>query len=53
MNNKEILGTTVVSYKYQITIPKRVRNSCRFEKGDVIVFEREGDRLYLKAGNES
>ena len=27
--------------------------SLTFEKGDVIVFERKGDRLYLKAGNES
>ncbi len=51
MTDKEVLGTTTVSYKYQITIPKKVRKSCRFAEGDVIVFERENDRLYIRNGS--
>lgn len=48
MSEKEVLGTTVISYKYQITLPKRVRSCYNFERGDLIVFEREGDKLYVK-----
>jgi len=52
MTDKEILGTSTITYKYQITIPKRVRSSCNFKKGDLLVFEREGDRIYIKNGND-
>ena len=52
MSNKETLGTTIISYKYQITIPKKVRQTYKFEKGDLIVFEVEDDRLYIKSGKE-
>ncbi len=52
MTNKEVLGTTVVSHKYQITLPKRVRVCYKFEKGDLIVFERDGERLYVKTGKD-
>lgn len=53
MTNREILGTTKVTYKYQITIPKEVRTRYGFKVGDIIVFVRDGDRLYLKGNNES
>lgn len=52
MSDKEVMGTTVVSYKYQITLPKRVRASYKFEKGDLIVFERNGDQLCIKTGKD-
>lgn len=48
MADKEILGTTTVSHKYQITLPKRVRKAYGFEEGDLIVFERDGDGLFIK-----
>ena len=50
MSEKEVMGTTVISYKYQITLPKRVRTNYQFEQGDLIVFERDGDKLYIKTG---
>ena len=49
MTDKEILGTSKITYKYQITIPKAVRSSCGFEKGDLLVFERDGGRLWIKS----
>jgi len=52
MTDKEILGTSTITYKFQITIPKRVRDSCNFKKGDLLVFEKEGGRLYIKDGND-
>ena len=52
MADKEVLGTTTISYKYQITIPKKVRNHYKFKEGDVIVYERESGRLYIRAGND-
>ena len=49
----EVLGTSKVTYKYQITIPKNVRHNCNFKEGDMVVFEKDGDRLYLKPGRMS
>lgn len=45
--NKEILGMSTITYKYQITIPKRVREKRGLSEGDTIVFVDEGDRVYL------
>lgn len=51
MNKKEILGMSKITYKYQITIPKKVRERCRFEEGDVILFVEEENRLYIKTSD--
>lgn len=51
MTNKEILGMSKITYKYQITIPKEVRRRCGFEEGNLLVFEKDGDRLYIKASH--
>ena len=48
----EILGMTTVTYKYQITIPKKVREKHNFKEGDSIIFVEENDRLYLKTSSE-
>ncbi len=53
MNGEEILGTSTITYKYQITIPKRVRNTCKFEKGDLVVFVKDGDKLYLRTSADA
>ena len=52
MTGKNILGTSKITYKYQITIPKDVRNRCQFEKGDILVFVEEENKLYIKASND-
>ena len=48
----EILGMTKVTYKYQITIPKKVREKHKFKEGDTIIFVEEDDRIYLKSSTE-
>jgi len=37
----------VVTKKYQVTIPKEVREALRIKAGDEVVFVREGDRYVL------
>ena len=53
MTNEDILGASKITYKYQITIPKEVRNRCGYEQGDLVVFVREDNRLYLKSNNSN
>ena len=47
VTKKEILGMSTITYKYQITIPKRVREKHGLSEGSTIVFVEEGDRVYL------
>jgi len=35
---REILGMSKLTYKYQVTIPKRVRDELGFKEGDTIIF---------------
>ncbi|CUR52692.1 protein of unknown function [Nitrosotalea devaniterrae] len=46
-SKKEILGMTTISYKFQITIPKKVREKHRLQEGDSIMFIEENDKIYL------
>jgi AbrB family looped-hinge helix DNA binding protein len=46
-SKKEILGMTTISYKFQITIPKKVREKHGLQEGDSIMFIEENDRIYL------
>lgn len=43
---------TTITYKYQITIPKKVREKHKLTEGDTIIFVEEDGRLYLKIGTE-
>jgi AbrB family looped-hinge helix DNA binding protein len=49
---KEILGTTTMSHKFQITIPKKVRAKHGLKEGDTIVFVDENDKLYITKSTE-
>ncbi len=51
-SKNEILGMTTITYKYQITIPKKVREKHKFKEGDTIIFVEEDDRIYLKSSIE-
>ena len=44
---KEILGMSKITYKFQVTIPKRVRDRFRLNEGDMVVFIEEDGRLIL------
>ena len=48
----EVLGMSTITHKYQITIPKKVREKHKLEEGDSIIFVEEDERLYLKTSTE-
>ena len=43
---------TTITHKYQITIPKKVREKHKLAEGDTIIFVDENDRIYLKTNAE-
>lgn len=51
-SKREILGMSTITYKFQVTIPKRVRERFEFEKGDMLVFAEEDGRLILMKSTE-
>jgi AbrB family looped-hinge helix DNA binding protein len=44
----EILGKSTVTGKYQLTLPKRVREYLRADNGDLMVFIREEGKILVK-----
>lgn len=46
----EILGDSKLSRKFQITVPKDVRDILRLGTGDRLVFVAEKDRVLVKRG---
>ena len=51
-SKKEILGMSTISHKFQVTIPKEVRDDKNWREGDRIVFVKEDDRVYLTTSKE-
>ena len=52
MAKKEALGMTTITYKYQVTIPKKLREKHRFEIGDTIMFVEEDGKVFLKKNTD-
>jgi len=48
----EVLGTTRMSHKFQITIPKEVRERFHLKEEDLVVFVDEGGKLVLKKSTQ-
>lgn len=46
-SKKEILGMTTITYKFQVTIPKKVREKHSLKEGDTLMFIEEDDRIYV------
>jgi AbrB family looped-hinge helix DNA binding protein len=46
-SKKEILGMTTMSHKFQVTIPKKVREKHNLQESDTIMFVEENDRVYI------
>ena len=44
----EIMGTSKLSKKFQITIPKRVREQYNLKEADLLMFIGNSDSLTLK-----
>jgi len=49
---REVLGVDKITYKYQVTIPKRVRKGFGLKVGELIVFIEEDGRLILAKSTE-
>jgi AbrB family looped-hinge helix DNA binding protein len=41
-----------ITYKFQVTIPKRVREKFNFNEGDMLVFVEENGKLVLMKSTE-
>jgi AbrB family looped-hinge helix DNA binding protein len=52
MTKKEILGMSTITYKFQVTVPKKVREAHNLKEGDTIMFVEENDRIYIKKSTE-
>ena len=44
---KEILGTSKLTYKFQVTIPKEVRAKFGLKERDLVVFVNDNGKLVL------
>ena len=42
---REVLGLSKISYKYQVTIPKQVREKFQLKEGDMLIFVEEDNKL--------
>jgi AbrB family looped-hinge helix DNA binding protein len=49
---REILGVSPMSYKFQITVPKKVREKMKLKGGDSVAFVEEGGRFYVTKSTE-
>ena len=49
---RELLGISKITYKFQVTIPKRVREKFNFNEGDMLVFIEENGKLILMKSTE-
>jgi AbrB family looped-hinge helix DNA binding protein len=51
-NKREILGLSTITYKFQVTIPKKVRDRIKLKEGDSLTFIEEDGRVYLGKSTE-
>lgn len=50
MSKRRVLGSSVITRNYQVTIPSRVREQFKVEEGDLILFIVEGEKLIIEKG---
>jgi len=44
---REVLGVSKLTYKFQITVPKEVRERFQLKEGETVVFIEEDGKLVL------
>jgi AbrB family looped-hinge helix DNA binding protein len=49
---REILGVSPMSHKFQITVPKKVREKMKLKGGDTVTFIEESGRIYVGKSTE-
>jgi bifunctional DNA-binding transcriptional regulator/antitoxin component of YhaV-PrlF toxin-antitoxin module len=45
-----VIGKSTLTGRYQLTLPKSVREFLRADNGDFIVFFKDHDRILVKRG---
>jgi AbrB family looped-hinge helix DNA binding protein len=50
---REILGTSRMSSKFQITVPKEVRDRFKIKAEEIVVFSDEDGKLVLRKSIEA
>lgn len=51
-SKRQVLGTSSITRKFQLTVPKKARDKFKLDEGDLIMFIEENGRLYLAKGTE-
>jgi AbrB family looped-hinge helix DNA binding protein len=46
----EVVGKSTITGRYQLTLPKSVREFLRAENGDFVVFLKDHDKIVVKRG---
>lgn len=46
-SKREILGMSTITYKFQVTIPKKVRERHNLKEGETLAFVEESGRIYI------
>jgi len=41
-----------MSHKFQITVPKKVREKMKLRGGDAVIYVQEGNRVYIAKSTE-
>jgi hypothetical protein len=49
-DSMEVVGKSTITGKYQLTLPKFVREFLKADNGDLIVFVKDHDRILVKRG---
>ena len=52
VGKREVLGMSKLTYKFQITIPKKVRERFNLEDGETLVFIEENGKLIVVKSTE-
>lgn len=49
-DSMEVVGKSTITGKYQLTLPKSVREFLKADNGDLIVFLKDHDKILVKRG---
>jgi AbrB family looped-hinge helix DNA binding protein len=49
-DSMEIIGKSTITGKYQLTLPKNVREFLKADNGDLVVFLKDHDTVVVKRG---
>lgn len=51
-SKREMLGMSTITDKFQVTIPKKVREKHKLKEGETLAFVEENNRIYVVKSTE-